>query len=93
MAEIAEGLSGKQMPKVRQRVFAAHAHDMQLLLQMSHVLFKRAASSPDTDGGIQTAGLIEEGQLYAATLQELAKRRMLERTLPGYQWHSRKAIL
>ena len=59
-------------PKTRQRIFAAHAHDTQQLQQMIAVLTHRASKPAGRDRGIANAGLIEEGQLYAVCMQELA---------------------
>ena len=71
MTEIAQEFS-EMKPKTRQRIFAAHTHDMQLLQQMVSVLTARAARTQGRDRGIAQAGLIEEGQLYAVCMQQLA---------------------
>ena len=71
ISEMAQQLS-ERTPKTRQRVFAAHAHDTQLLQQMVSVLTARAARPQGRDRGISQAGLVEEGQLYAVCLQQVA---------------------
>lgn len=73
ISEIALGLSDRS-PKTRQRVFAAHATDAKHLQQMVSVLTARAGRTSNRDRGIQNAGLIEEGQLYAVCMQELASQ-------------------
>ena len=69
---VIESRLSDRRPKTRQRMFAAHSHDTQLLQQMASVLAQRAAHPPDRARGISHAGLVEEGQLYAVCLQEVA---------------------
>ena len=72
LATLSSGLSDHRAPKMRQRVFAAHAHDAQQLQQMVALLTSRSGKPPGRDRGISNAGLIEEGQLYAVCMQEVA---------------------
>jgi hypothetical protein len=71
LAQLSGGLGDRS--RTRQRVFAAHAHDTQQLQQMVAVLTHRTARpAGQRDRGISSAGLMEEGQLYAVCMQELA---------------------
>lgn len=69
---LSDELSHYRVPKARSRVFAAHAHDTQRLQQMVTVLMQRAGRPQGRERSITSAGLIEEGQLYAVCMQELA---------------------
>ena len=69
--QMSEVLADRDL-KTRQRVFAAHAHDTQLLQHMVAVLTARAARPHGRERSIANAGLMEEGQLYAVCMQELA---------------------
>ena len=71
LSDMALNLSQRE-PQSRHRIFAAHAKDTELLKQMVSVLTARAGRVPSRERGIQGSGLIEEGQLYAVCMQELA---------------------
>ena len=54
------------------RVFASHAHDLQVLRQMAQVLVQKEKLDNESNAGVGNAGIVESAQLFAVCMQELS---------------------